>query len=308
MTATSQHQNKAGTLRLGTRSSRLALAQAEIVRQKLRPFGVECRIVELDTLGDRELNKPISEFDSAAPFVDDVESALLRNEIDIAVHSLKDMPLAPTPGLTVAAVLERGDPRESIVSKNGERFDELPAGAIIGTSCSRRSAQIQYLRPDLQTASIRGPVDDRIRQVREGKFDAAILAIAGLYRSGLAGEAAEVFALSRFLPAPAQAALAIQVRGDDTETRDLTKQVDHAATRDAVSAELTVLTHFESRKDITIAAVAREAVGLQLRVRVLQIEGRPVLESVIAGRCAESVAQHAIHRIEEAISQRKAAV
>lgn len=295
-------------IRLGTRSSRLALAQAEIVRQRLVPFGVTCEIVKLGTIGDVDQSRPISEFTTSGPFTDDIEAALLQNDIDIAVHSLKDLPLTSTPGLEIAAILERGDPRESLVSGNGEQFDDLPSGAVIGTSCARRAAQIRYLRHDLRTMSIRGPVDDRIRQVREGTFDAAILAIAGLYRSGLAGEAAEVFALSRFVPAPAQAALAIQVRHDDRRTRDVVMRLDHAATREAVIAELGVLRHFEDREDIAIAAFARHVGDVQMRVRVLQIDGQPLLESILVGRDGTTVAKHAIHRIEETIIKRKAAI
>lgn len=289
------------TLRLGTRSSLLALAQADIVASALASFDVVCEIVELDTIGDRHPTLSMNQFESNSPFTDDVEAALLRNEIDIAVHSLKDMPLALTPGLAVAAILERGDPRESIVTTNGERLDELPTGAVVGTSCARRAAQILSLRRDLRTASIRGPVDDRIRQVREGAFDAAVLAIVGLRRSGLSEAASEVFSLSRFVSAPAQAALAVQVREHDAEVRQLVAQLDHGPTREAVETELAVLAHFDDRDDMTIAAVARHMPELHLRVRVLHVEGRPLYEGIFAGRCGHSVAVHAIRRVEGAI-------
>lgn len=296
------------SLRLGTRSSRLALAQAEIVRHHLAGLGVACEVVELSTLGDKDPSTPISQLPSAAAFVDDIESALLNNDIDIAVHSLKDMPLLPTQGLHIAAILERGDPRESLVSAHGETFDELPHGAVIGTSCARRAAQIRYLRSDLRAASIRGPVDDRIRQVREGRFDAAILAIAGLDRAHLVDEASEVFALGRFVPAPAQAALAIQTRANDIETRACVARLDHSATRDCVTAELAILAHFGDRTDITIAAVAESTMPMRLRVRVLSVDGRPLYESIFAGVDAAGIARHAIHRIGDVIQTRKAAV
>ncbi|MCA9254163.1 MAG: hydroxymethylbilane synthase [Phycisphaerales bacterium] len=296
------------TLRLGTRSSRLALAQAEIVRRQLAAAGVTCRIIEISTIGDQDQTRAISEFATSSPFTDDIELALRRGDIDIAVHSLKDMSLTPTGDLHVAAILERADPRESLVSHGDVSFDALPRGAVIGTSCARRAAQIRYLRPDLKTANIRGAVDDRIRQVRAGRFDAAILAIAGLDRSGLSSDAAEIFSLDRFVPAPAQAALAIQIRANDDATRRLIEPLDHGPTRKTVSAELALLAHFEHRDDITIAAVADTTDGVRMRVRVLRTDGRPVLESVFAGNNGASVTQRAIERIEETLIQRKAAV
>lgn len=298
---------KTPILRVGTRSSRLALAQVEIVRQRLASIGIAIDVVELETLGDRDQRTPISGFATASPFTDDIEVALLRGNIDIAVHSLKDMPLVPTTGLGVAAILERGDARESLVTANGLRFTDLPAGAVIGTSCARRSAQIRHLRRDLRTASIRGPVDDRIRQVREGRFDAALLAIAGLQRSGLADAASEVFPISTFVPAPAQAALAIQVRVDDVRTCELTSKLDHAPTRDAVATELRVLAAFDERKDITVAAYAQLRSNLQLRVRVMRVDGRPLLETVISGRDCNRVADTAIRRINDVVQIRKVA-
>ncbi|HPF40994.1 MAG TPA: hydroxymethylbilane synthase [Phycisphaerae bacterium] len=295
------------TLRLGTRSSRLALAQAEIVRKRLAIVGVDCRIIEISTIGDQDQTRAISEFATSSPFTDDIEAALRRGAIDIAVHSLKDMSLTPPVDLNVAAILERADPRESLVSQGDVSFDALPRGAVVGTSCARRAAQIRYLRPDLKTANIRGAVDDRIRQVRVGGFDAAILAIAGLDRSDLSKNAAEIFTLDRFVPAPAQAALAIQIRADDDATRRRIEPLDHGPTRDAVSAELALLAHFERRDDITIAAVAETADGVRMRVRVLRIEGRPLLEAVFAGSNGASVARRAIERVEETLIERKAA-
>ncbi len=293
------------TIRLGTRSSRLALAQANLVRSLLWPQGVACEIVEISTPGDKDLTRSVADFDTAGPFTDDIETALLRGEIDIAVHSLKDLQLTHMPGLCIAAILARGDPRESLVSVENARLDDLPSGAIVGTSCDRRAAQIRYLRNDLRVRSIRGPVDERIRQVREGGFDAVILAIAGLQRSGLGAEAAEIFALSRFVPAPAQAALAIQTRDEDVETNRLVATLDHAITREAVNAELSVLARFDGRDDITIAAIAARSPDLQIRVRVLRTDGHPLFESILAGCDGAALACHAIHRIEEVLQQWK---
>ncbi len=243
-------------LRLGTRASRLALWQTHFCAARLRRLGVRTDIVVLTASGDRDLSRPIPDLPSAAPFSDDIERALLEGRIDAAVHCLKDLPLQPTPGLSLAAVLKRGDPREALVSRDGRRLNELPVGAAVGTSSPRRAAQLRALRPDLVPRPIRGPVEDRVRQVRTGHFDAAVLAVAGLQRLGLTAEIAEVFDIRRLMPAPAQAALVIQVRADDRCTAAAIRPLDHAPTRLAVTAELEFQRHFDGQADVAVAALA----------------------------------------------------
>jgi hydroxymethylbilane synthase len=162
---------------------------------------------------------------------------LLEGEIDIAVHSLKDLPADETPGLAIAAVLAREDPRDVLVTRGGALLSDLPQGAVVGTGSPRRAAQLLVMRPDLQVADIRGNVDTRIRKVESGEYDAVVLAAAGLARLGWQKRAAQFFEYEEMLPAPGQGALAIQVRTDDEATFGVVSAVDHADTRVAITAE-----------------------------------------------------------------------
>jgi len=311
-------------LRLGTRCSALALWQARHVAQRLRGQGVNVELAPMTTSGDRDLSKPIAELSAASPtaaspFADDLEKALRAGEIDLAVHSLKDLPIGggqcppytlPTVmanDLVIAAILPRSPASESLVSRHHCPLMALPVGAVIGTSSPRRAAQVRALRPDLRVEPIRGPVDDRVQQVRAGLFDAAILATAGLLRLGLENEIAQRFELDEFLPAPGQAALAVQVRRDDLSTRAKIASLDHEPTRRATGAELDFLQPFESRDDVAVAAYAHyprtggtvwrsQAVNprntwpgvpdhatLTLHARILSIEGKILFDGVLSG-------------------------
>lgn len=307
-------------LRLGTRSSALALWQAEHVAERLRRAGaaegVAVELVEISTLGDRDLARPIAELGSAAPFADDVERALAAGFIDLAVHSLKDLeaprlevppsPPASAPALVIAAVLERADPGETLVSRLDRPLAELPAGAHVGTSSPRRAAQVLALRPDLAIAPIRGPVDDRVRQVRRGDFEAAVLAAAGLARLGRLDEACERFALDRFLPAPAQGALAVQVRSDDPRVARRVQPLDHRPTRRAVTAELELLERVGETGGLVLAAVAEavpETTGaIRLRARLLEPGGRVVAAADLTGEDPRALARAAERRLRRAVA------
>lgn len=275
-------QPVAAPLRLGTRGSALAFWQARHVAEKLRARGYGIDIIEISTTGDRDRVRPIQQLGGAAPFADDIESALRNHEIDLAVHSLKDLSARPPDDLAIAAILRRGDARETLVSRNHLRLADLPPGARVGTSSPRRAAQVRLLRPDLHIAPIRGPVDDRVRQVRRGDYDAAILAAAGLQRLGLHGEIAEFFPLERFVPAPAQAALAVQARKDDADTIDLLAALDHAATRRAVTAELAFLRPFAAAGPAAAAHATVED-DVRLHARLLSSSGSILWEAVLAG-------------------------
>ena len=170
-------------------------------------------------------------------FVIELERALLEREIDIAVHSLKDLPVEETSGVAIGAVLAREDPRDALVSRHNVALTDLPAGAVVGTGSPRRAAQLAALRGDLRIADIRGNVDTRIRKVEGGEYHAVVLAAAGLARLGWTKRAAELFDFERMLPAPGQGALAVQVRTDDAATFATVLEVDHAKTRAAVTAE-----------------------------------------------------------------------
>ncbi|MDQ5975965.1 MAG: hydroxymethylbilane synthase, partial [Actinomycetota bacterium] len=195
-------------LRLGTRASALALAQSGHVADALRRLGVAVEVVPLSTPGDGE-SAPLAGRAHEGIFVSSVRDALIDGAIDLAVHSYKDVPTDPADGLVVAAVPEREDPRDTVVSR-GPGLAALPAGAIVGTCSVRRAAWVHRVRPDLQVAPIRGNIDQRVALVRDGRYDATLLAAAGLNRLGCGAPAVEVIALTDLVPAPAQGALALE--------------------------------------------------------------------------------------------------
>ncbi len=265
--------------RLGTRGSPLAMWQARHVAGRLARVGLDVEIARISTVGDRDRRRAICDLPSRAPFSDEIEQAVLRGQIDLAVHSLKDLPLAPTPGLSLVAILRRGDVREVLVSHRTVRLADLSAGAVVGTSSPRRAAQICHSRPDLETAPIRGPVDDRVKQIRAGRFDAAILAAAGLQRLGLGDEISEVLSLDAFLPAPGQAALAVQVRDDDPLAEVIRAALDDEPTRRATEAELMFSRAVGDRDDWAVAAHAVASEGAPLGHR--RLAGRLAGESTM---------------------------
>ncbi len=226
------------TLVIGTRGSRLALRQTELITEALRVAHPDLRLEprEIKTEGDRS-SAPLSEIGGLGVFTKAIEDALLREEIDIAVHSLKDLPADLPAGLTLAAIPARADPRDALITRDGTRLDALPSGARIGAGAGRRAAQLHALRPDLQTAEIRGNVDTRIRKVLDGEYDAAVLAVAGLERLGLLSKASQIFSIDEMLPAVGQGALAVETRAADGAAVGLTRAIDHADTRVAVEAE-----------------------------------------------------------------------
>jgi hydroxymethylbilane synthase len=268
-------------LRLGTRASAMAMWQAGLVARLLRAGGATIEVVELSTPGDRDRTRAIADLPGDAPFADDIEAALLGGEIDLAVHCLKDLPAASTPGLTLAAYLPRQDAREALVSRDGRRLDALAKGAVVGTSSPRRAAQVLRLRPDLRVATIRGPVEDRVAQVDAGRFDAAILAVAGLERLGLAHRASEVFSLEALLPAPGQAILVVQVRADDAAAAAIAAGLDDDATRRAAEAEWALQRAFENDRSIALGAMATCEHGGEIRLvgRIVTLDGAMVWEA-----------------------------
>jgi hydroxymethylbilane synthase len=226
------------TFVVGSRGSRLALRQAEIALEALRKVHPEAEfeVRTIRTTGDQAKGS-LSEIGGRGVFVIEIERALLAGEIDIAVHSLKDLPTDETPGLAIAAVLPREDPRDVLVSRRGAKLNELVHGALVGTGSPRRAVQLVAMRPDLRIADIRGNVDTRISKVESGDYDAVVLAAAGLVRLGWPDRAAQTFDPEEMLPAPGQGALAVQVRTDDPETFAAVLTADDAETRAAVTAE-----------------------------------------------------------------------
>jgi len=235
------HPAQPSTLRIGTRQSDLALWQTNHMIDRLQTAwpGLVCQITPFVTMGDQTQaqNKPLPAIGGKGLFTAELEHALRTGEIDIAVHSLKDLPVEDAPGLTLGAIASRADVRDVLVARNGWTLATLPPGALVGTSSTRRMAQLLATRPDLKVQSIRGNVGTRIRKVMSGEYDATVLAAAGVERLNLLANVSEWLALELMLPAPGQGALAVQCRADDVKTRQLLAAVDDAPTRAAVTAE-----------------------------------------------------------------------
>jgi hydroxymethylbilane synthase len=209
------------TLRLGTRGSKLALVQAEMVRSALAGRGRSCDLVILKTSGDRILDRSLADAGGKGLFIKELEDALLRDDIDLAVHSMKDVPTELPAGLELCAFLKREDPREAFVSHKARTLGELPAGARVGTSSVRRQAQVARRRPDLNLVLLRGNVDTRLRKLDAGEMDAIFLAYAGLKRLGLGERATEILSVSDWLPSLGQGVLGIEIRKTDTSVREM---------------------------------------------------------------------------------------
>lgn len=243
------------TLRIGTRASKLALAQARAVAEQLRAGdGGEVRLVEVRTAGDAS-SAPVAEL-GVGVFVSALREALVRGEVDVAVHSYKDLPTAPDPRLVLAAVPPREDPRDALVARDRLTLAELPTGAVIGTGSPRRAAQLRALGLGLEIVSLRGNVDTRIRRVRDGELDGVVIARAGLARLGRLEEATEVLDPLQMLPAPAQGALAVECRADDLDTEHLLEVLDDGGTRAAVAAERALLAALEAGCSAPVGALA----------------------------------------------------
>ncbi|HEX5634917.1 MAG TPA: hydroxymethylbilane synthase, partial [Gemmatimonadales bacterium] len=244
-------------IRIATRRSPLAKWQANHVSELLRQRdpGLEVRLHELVTRGDKILEVPLAEVGGKGLFVKEIEDALLAGDAEIAVHSMKDLPALLAPGLTLGAVPEREDPRDALCSPRWKTLSALPHGARVGTSSLRRGAQLKALRPDLQLEMVRGNVETRLRKASEG-LDAVVLAYAGLRRLGLAEHATYVFPPEEMLPAVAQGALALECRADDAATLQRLVALDHTATRVRVEAERGFLARIEGGCQVPIAGHA----------------------------------------------------
>lgn len=271
-------------LRLGTRGSQLALAQARLVADRLEAAapGLAVELVTIATAGDRDQATPLAAGERPGWFTTAIQEALQRGEVDIAVHSLKDLPTRRPQGLVIAAVPLREDPRDALVSRTGARLRSLPPGAVVGTGSPRREAQLRELRPDLDIRPIRGNVETRIRKVREGEYDAAVVALAGLRRLGLEAEAAEIFGFEELLPAPGQGALAVECRADDARARGLLARIDDPAVRLAVTAERSFLAAIEGGCSFPAAAYA-EHFGTTLKLHALVASGGRIVRSKMGG-------------------------
>ena len=250
---------KGGVVRIATRASELALRQARIVEAALESRGLECDIVTFKTTGDKKLDEPLSEIGAKGLFTRELEVALTKKKVDCCVHSLKDLPTELPEGLIVGAILEREDPRDVLVINpvtEAEDLASLPAGSRVGTSSLRRRAQLLALRPDLEVAELRGNVPTRLKKVDTGKVHAAILAAAGLIRLNARQRIKQYLEPPEWLPAAGQGAIAIEIREDDEQMREIVLPLDHAPTSLAVRAERAFLAALEGGCQIPIGALA----------------------------------------------------
>jgi hydroxymethylbilane synthase len=262
-------------LRIGTRGSLLAKWQAEFVRKKLfASAGVETEIVIIKTSGDKEQIAPLSQIGGKGIFIKELEEALLEETIDLAVHSVKDVPTDIPSRLMFPAVCRREDVRDCLVAANGATLGSLRQGARVGTGSLRRQAQLRHLRPDLDVRDLRGNVDTRLRKVESGEYEAVMLAKAGLDRLGWSGRITETLSPEVFLPAVGQGAIGVECRLKDTEAADVVGVLDDAETRTAIIAERSLLSAIQGGCQVPLGAWARIERGeLVLEACVCSVDG-----------------------------------
>jgi hydroxymethylbilane synthase len=280
------------TLVVGTRGSPLALWQTRRVVELLQAAkpNLEVVIRTIKTRGDLVRDKALSEVGGKGLFVTEIEYALSSGEVDLAVHSLKDMPTEQPEGLTLGAILERADARDALLVRHDARdLFALPVGARVGTSSLRRRAQLLAARPDLQVLDLRGNVDTRLRKLREGQYDAVVLAVAGLERLGLAGAVSQVLPLDLMLPAVGQGALCVEMRAGDAAIRHLVAGLDHKPTHQAADAERALLRRLEGGCQVPIGAFAQvEGEDLTLKGLVAAPDGSRLVRDEIRGPAASA--------------------
>ncbi|MGC2312496.1 MAG: hydroxymethylbilane synthase [Candidatus Acidiferrales bacterium] len=270
-------------LRIGTRGSKLALWQAEHIRARLlQERGIESELVVIKTSGDQFAFAAIPDVGGKGIFIKEIEDALLEGRVDVAVHSMKDVPTATPRGLCFPAITKREDPRDCLVSRSGKPLAELPAASIVGTSSLRRQSQLLHFRRDLEVVNLRGNVDTRMRKLDAGEVDAIVVAKAGLDRLGLSSRITEVLPPSIMLSAVGQGALAIEARESDAGTLEILAKFDDADSRAAVTAERVLLAELEGGCQVPLGAWARIEEGkMRMGARVLSADG------------AESIHRHA---------------
>lgn len=267
---------------IATRGSELALRQARMVQARLAEAGAAAELKTFKTVGDKRLDEPLAEIGAKGLFTKELERALARGKVDCCVHSLKDLPTDTPEGIEVAAVLPREDPRDVLVLNQvvaAESLEELPRGSRIGTSSLRRRAQLLAVRPDLEVVELRGNVPTRLKKVDEGRVHAAILAAAGLHRLDVHQRISLYLDAPAWLPAAAQGAIAIQIRGDDARMRGFCKRMNHLPTWIAVRAERALLAALEGGCQVPIGALVIDAPsgGLVLHAMISDLAGRRVL-------------------------------
>jgi len=269
---------------IGSRGSQLALWQANWVKSQLTARGCEVEIRIIKTSGDKLQDAPLAQSGTKGIFIKEIEEALVEGTIDLAVHSLKDLPADLPAGLVVAAVPEREDVRDVLISKGGARFAALPTGARVGTSSLRRQSQLRKLRPDLEFLALRGNLDTRLKKLDRGDCAAIVLAAAGVHRLGFRDRITEYFTSDQICPAVGQGALALEIRAGDDRTLQAVQPLDHATSHRAVRAERAMLRHLGGGCQVPIAAHAvAENDRLQLAGVVADLEGTTVIRASVSG-------------------------
>lgn len=280
-------------LRIGTRGSPLALWQAHHIAELLRRLAASraVELVEIETSGDRIRDLALTQIGGDGVFTKEIQRALLAGSVDVAVHSLKDLPTTPIEGLTLAAVPERGPVGDTFLSRKHRRFDDLPQGAVVGTSSLRRRSQALYRRPDLNLVNLRGNVETRLRKLDEQNLDAIILAEAGLQRLGLGAAITELLDPQWMLPAVGQGALGLECRADDAVTLGLLERLNDGPTRQAVLAERAMLRGLGGGCLVPVGVCSRlEGDRLLLRGAVLAPDGKERIAAEHSGAMKEAEA------------------
>jgi hydroxymethylbilane synthase len=274
-------------IRIASRASKLALAQVELIRKLLENLcsGLETSIVKISTKGDRDRSDFLYKSESMGFFTSEVEKALLDGRADLAVHSLKDLPTALTPDLIVAAVPKRESPADALITRDKvTSIKDLPAGTTIGTSSLRRIAQLYLIRDDIKCVPLRGNVETRVRKVVEGTVDAIVIACAGLNRLGLSDKISAILPPKEFIPAPAQGALAVQIRADDSELADLVTQIDDKNSRIAVETERCVLETMHGGCSIPLGVYSQiQNDEITIDAIISDLEGKKCVRQTITG-------------------------
>jgi hydroxymethylbilane synthase len=285
-------------LRLGTRKSKLALWQANFVKEKLEALGCKVELVPITTTGDKILDAPLAKIGGKGLFVKEIENALLAGEIDLAVHSLKDVPITIPEGLTLSAITKREEPYDVLISRDGKKLEELPSGAVVGTSSLRRQVQIKKRRRDLKVEILRGNVDTRLRKLEEGLYDAIVLAYAGVKRMGLSGEISQV--LKDFIPAVGQGSLAIETRAEDERVINFVKVLNHEESWLRAVCERAFLGELQGGCQVPIGAYAWiEGDRIKIKGFISDLEGERFLEGYEEGspQKAEEVGKRLAQRL-----------
>ncbi len=274
-------------IRIGTRKSKLALWQANYVKERLEAQGYSVELVLIKTTGDKILDAPLAKIGGKGLFVKEIEEALLRGDIDLAVHSLKDVPMSLPEGLTLGAITEREEPFDVLISREGKTLEELPEMAVVGTSSLRRQVQIRKKRPDLRVEVLRGNVDTRLRKLDEGLYDAIVLAYAGVRRMGFEDRITSV--LKDFIPAVGQGSLAIEVREGDERVLEAIAFLDHKESHIRAKCERAFLRELQGGCQVPIGAYAWLEEGrLKLKAFISDLEGKRFLEGMEEGSPEEA--------------------